>query len=145
MKTLSPRETFDRQLDQLQDQLLALGSMVEQAAVTAVDALKRRDNEAAQLAYDDDQKINQKRFEIENSCITLIALHQPMAKDLRILASVLDIASELERMGDYAKGIARVCLLLKDQPAVNIPVDLTRMVDLTTDMLHPRLKCVCVC
>jgi phosphate transport system protein len=139
MNRLAPRETFDLKLDQLQNQLLVLGSMVEQATLDSVDALKRRDIKAAQHTYSNDKKINQKRFEIENSCISLIALQQPIASDLRILASILDIASELERMGDYAKGIARICLLMKDQPPVKIPVEITRMAEITSDMLHRSL------
>lgn len=139
MNTLSPRESFDRQLDQLQNQLLILGSMVEQITLDAVDALKRRDIDAAQRAYAYDQQINEKRFEIERACITLIATQQPMARDLRVLASTLEITTELERMGDYAKGIARICLLMKDQPPVKPITDLPRMAELTTSMLHRAL------
>jgi phosphate transport system protein len=135
----SPRETFDRQLDTLFNQLLVLGSMVEQATLKSIDVLKSRDLDAAQQAYSNDDAINQKRFELENTCITLIALQQPMARDLRILASILDVASELERMGDYAKGIARICILLKDYPPINIPVQIQDMANLTTDMLHRAL------
>ncbi|MBC8507308.1 MAG: phosphate signaling complex protein PhoU [Chloroflexi bacterium] len=136
---LSPRETFDRQLSELKDQLLVLGSMVEQITLDAVGALKGRDIEAAQRAYATDKQINEKRFEIENKCITLIATQQPIARDLRLLASVLEVATELERMGDYAKGIARICLLLNDQPPVKPIADLPRMAELTTDMLHRAL------
>ncbi len=139
MTTLSPRETFDRQLDQLQNELLVLGSMVEQNTLDAVGALKRRDIDAARHCYNYDQQINDKRFEIERECITLIATQQPMARDLRILASVLEVATELERMGDYAKGIARICLLIKDQPLVKPIIDLPRMAELATNMLHRAL------
>ena len=139
MKSYSPRETLDRKLDQLQDQLLKLGSMVEQATLNAVVALKHHDDKAAQRAYSNDQIINQKRFEIENTSISLIALHQPMARDLRILASVLDVSSELERMGDYAKGIARICLMMKDHPPVHLPSGISDMTEKTTDMLHRAL------
>ncbi|HEY62519.1 MAG TPA: phosphate signaling complex protein PhoU [Anaerolineae bacterium] len=139
MKTLSPRETFDRQLAELKDQLLILGSMVEQITLDAVDALKCRDTEAARRAYLYDQKINDKRFEIESACITIIATQQPLARDLRLLASVLEVATELERMGDYAKGVARICLLMKDQPPIKPITDLPRMAELATDMLHRAL------
>ncbi len=139
MNKLSPRETFDRQLDHLRDQLLMLGSMVEQNTLSAVDALKQRDIAMAQSAYAYDQKINEKRFEIESTCIALIAMQQPIARDLRILASTLDIASELERMGDYAKGIARICLLMKDQLPTKPIIDLPLMAELTTNMLRRAL------
>ena len=140
MSNLSPRETLDRQLEQLHTQLLMLGSMVEQAALDSVTALKHRDYASAQRTYDNDQQVNEKRFKIESDCIALIATQQPMARDLRILASILDVATELERMGDYAKGIARICLLMKDQPTMKPAIDLPRMAEITTDMLHRALK-----
>ena len=139
MKTLTPRETFDRQLAELKDQLLVLGSMVEQMTLDAVDALKRRDIEAARNAYAYDQQINAKRFEIETTCITIIATQQPLARDLRLLASVLEVATELERMGDYSKGVARICLLMKDSPPIKPITDLPRMAEITTDMLRRAL------
>jgi phosphate transport system protein len=99
------RKTFDAELQQVKDDILVLGSMVEQAVLDSVEALKKRDLKAAQEIIKGDRKINEKRFEIEGQVMTLIATQQPMAHDLRLLASLLDVASELERMGDYAKGI----------------------------------------
>ncbi|NUM48030.1 MAG: phosphate transport system regulatory protein PhoU, partial [Anaerolineales bacterium] len=104
------RETLDRKLKDLRDGVLILGSMVEQATLDAVDALKRQDVEKARRVYLDDEKINTKRFDLEGDCLILIATQQPMAHDLRILAAVLEVITELERMGDYAKGIARICI-----------------------------------
>jgi len=109
-----PRETLDRQIHQLQDEVLLLGSMVEQALLNAVDALKRRDISAAQKIFANDININEKRYALENALIIIIATQQPMARDLRLLASVLETIIELERIGDYAKGIAKVVIRLGD-------------------------------
>ena len=102
------RETLDRKTHELIDEVLVLGSMVEDAILNSVDSLKKRDLEAAKRIYQGDKDINEKRFEIENDTLILIATQQPMARDLRVMASILEIASELERMGDYAKGIALI-------------------------------------
>ena len=137
---VATRETFDRHLHQLLDEILVLGSMVEQAVLESVEALKQRDHDAARRIIVDDQKINEKRYAIENDCLTLIATQQPMARDLRLLAAILEINTELERMGDYAKGISRINLLLGDEP-VTIPIaDLQRMAEKGLDMLHRALS-----
>ena len=102
------RQTYERDLQRLQDDVLALGGMVEEAITASVASLKRRDMEASERVIAQDQAINQKRFSIETDVLVLIATQQPMASDLRVLASILAIISELERIGDYAKGIARI-------------------------------------
>jgi phosphate transport system protein len=139
MAQTSPRETLDRNIQQLKDEILVLGSMVEQALLKSVDALKRQDLVLAQRIYDGDIRINTKRFEIENQALVLIATQQPMAKDARILASVLDVATELERIGDYAKGIAKICLLMGKQAPVKPLIDIPYMAQLDADMLHRSL------
>src|SRR5512132_1999251 len=90
------------------DEVLLLGSMVEQATLESVRALRDRNLAASQAVYDADQKINEKRCEIEERTISLIATQQPMARDLRTLTAILEIITEMERMGDYAKGIGRI-------------------------------------
>lgn len=132
-----PRATLDRKIQHLRDEILVLGSMVESATLEAVEALKRRDLAAARRIFAEDTRINEKRFELENETMTTIATQQPiMGRDLRLLASILEVTSELERMGDYAKGIAKICLLLGDQPPVKPLIDIPRMAELTTSMLH---------
>jgi phosphate transport system protein len=132
-----PRETLDRKIQHLRDEILILDSMVEAAVRDSVNALKKRDLNAARLIYAGDNRINEMRFELENDTITTIATQQPiLASDLRLLASILEVSAELERMGDYAKGIAKICLLLGDQPPVKPLIDIPRMAELTTDMLH---------
>lgn len=133
------RKTFDNELQQTKDDILVLGSMVEQIVMDSMEALKKRDVEASKRIYAQDHKINEKRFEIENQCMILIATQQPMARDLRLLASILDVASELERMGDYAKGIATINIRLGDQPLLKPLIDLPRMAVKSSDMLHRAL------
>lgn len=135
-----PRETLDRQIHQLLDDILLLGSMVESSTIEAVEALKQKDFSSARRLYEGDRQINEKRFQIENNCITTIATQQPiMARDLRLLASILDIASEVERMGDYAKGIAKICLIIGNQPFIKPLIDIPRMATIATSMLHRAL------
>src|SRR3990172_4836597 len=101
----SVRSTFDKQLQQLQDDMLELASLVDKAIDRAIEALRRRDRREAELIVSEDLKINRKRFEIEEECLRLMATQQPMARDLRFIVAVLLISTELERMGDHAEGI----------------------------------------
>ncbi len=133
------RKTFEHEIQQLKDSILALGSMAEQALLDSVDALKHRDVPRSQAIYDNDALINAKRYEIENSVMIVIATQQPMAHDLRLLASLLDVAGELERMGDYAKGIAKINMRMGEQPLLKPLVDLPRMAEKSADMLHRAL------
>ncbi|MDY7039653.1 MAG: phosphate signaling complex protein PhoU [Chloroflexota bacterium] len=133
------RETFERELQRLQDETLALGSMVENAITDAVDILKQRDAEGSRRLIAQDRRINEKRFAIETEALVLLATQQPMAGDLRTIAAVLDIAHELERIGDYAKGIAKINLLIGSDPLVKPLVDLPRMAEKASDMLHRAL------
>lgn len=139
MTVSSTRETLDRGIKQLLDDILVLGSMIEHALIKSVDALKRRDLDLAQRIYDADIRINTKRFDIENEAMVLIATQQPMARDLRILASILEVATELERIGDYAKGIAKICLMMGKEAHIKPLVDIPDMAEKSTDMLHRAL------
>jgi phosphate transport system protein len=134
-----PREMFDQELQRLQNEMLAMASMVENAIAESVEELKRRDLEAAGRLVARDREINKKRFEIENDCLIAIATQQPMAGDLRVLAAILDIVSELERIGDYAKGIGRISLMIGEEPLVKPLIDVPRMADKARDMLHRAL------
>ncbi len=106
------RTLFERELQQIQDEVLVLGSMTEKAIEGAVDALLRRDVELARRVIEDDPRINHRRFAIEEQCIHVMATQQPLATDLRALVAVLNIISDLERMADHAEGIGRICLLM---------------------------------
>ena len=133
------RETLDRKTQELLDEILVLGSMVQDAILNSVDSLKKRDLKAAKKIYKQDKEINRKRFEIENEALILIATQQPMARDLRVMASILEIAGELERMGDYAKGIALINIRIGDDPLIKPLIDVPRMAEITADMLHRAL------
>jgi phosphate transport system protein len=134
------RETFERELQRLQDEVLVLGSMVEKAIIESVEVLKRRDLEGARRLIAEDRVLNKKRFAIEDEALVLIATQQPMAGDLRTIAAVLAIISELERIGDYAKGISKINLMMGEAPFVKPLVDIPRMAEKARDMLHRALK-----
>ena len=133
------RKTFEIEIQQLMDDVLLLGSMVESAILNSVEALKKRDIEASHRLYEMDQQVNARRYEIEEQVMITIATQQPAARDLRLLASILEVAGELERMGDYAKGIAKVSILLGDQPILKPLVDIPLMAKKCADMLHRSL------
>jgi phosphate transport system protein len=133
------RVTFDRELGALQDRLLALGSQVEHNIVESVEILMDRDQIAAQKLIAADQDINRERIAIMNDAHVLIATQQPMAGDMRLIASIIEITGELERINDYAKGIAKNSLMLPVEP---IPVPMSAwpvMAGKTGDMLHRAL------
>ncbi|MBM3135093.1 MAG: phosphate transport system regulatory protein PhoU, partial [Chloroflexi bacterium] len=122
------RQTFADRLQLLQDEVLVLGSMVEEALGESVELLKRRDLAGSKRLIANDRLINEKRFALESECLVLLATQQPMASDLRVLAAILDITTELERIGDYAKGIARINLMMGEQPLLKPLIDIPRMV-----------------
>jgi len=133
------RTIFNRELQRLQDDLLLLGSMVRQSLQDAVAALCSRDLEAARRIVAGDREINGRRFTIEDDCLSLIAMQQPAAKDLRLLAAILEIAGELERIGDYAKGISKINLMMGPEPFVKPLIDIPRMCNKVCDVLARSL------
>jgi len=135
-----PRKEFDQELHDLEESLQDLGRMVEEALVTSVDALKRRDLETARQIIDADHTVNDRRFAIEHETLVVIARQQPMAVDLRTLAAILEIATELERIGDYAKGISRITIKMGIEPFVKPLIDIPRMAEKARNMLHRALQ-----
>jgi phosphate transport system protein len=133
------RLDFDRSLKQLQDELLTLGGLVEQAIIRAVEALKNRDLPACLKVIEEDDVIDRSRFHLEEQCIYLMATQQPLATDLRTLITITHVAVELERMGDYAEGIAKISLAMGEEPPLKPLIDIPRMADLSTDMLRRSL------
>jgi len=135
-----PRDTFDKKIQQIKDEILILGSMVEQAVLDSVEAFKLRDVEAAKNVIEEDQPINDKRFALENAILILLATQQPLAHDLRLLSAMLLVSNELERMGDYAKGIANNTIRLGISE-IPIPIrDVEKMAELGVNMLHRALS-----
>ena len=133
------RKTFEHEIQQVKDEVLLLGSMVEHAIITSVEVLKKRDIKGAEKIIAEDAEINKKRFAIENQLMFLIATQQPMAHDLRLLASTMEIISELERMGDYAKGIANINVRMGEEQLLKPLIDIPRMAQIGTSMLHRAL------
>lgn len=134
------RETFQEHLKELEQDLFTMGEMVTIALNRSIKALKERDVEEAKKIREDDEYINRKRWEIEEKCIHLIATQQPVATDLRELIAVLSIITDLERMGDYAEGIAKVVIQIGDQPPVKPLIDIPRMAEIAAEMIHSALK-----
>ena len=134
-----PRADFDLQLDLLQKEVEVLATTVAKSINLAVDALKERDLANSDQVVRDDDYIDQKRFEIEERCIDLIASQQPMARDLRVILALLHIAVELERVGDYAEGIAKISLAMGEDPPVKPLVDIPVMAEKATAMLHDSM------
>ena len=134
------RSAFHKKLREIQDDILIMGSMVSKATLLAIEALQKRDLALANQIIADDKKINRKRFDIEEKCIQLIATQQPMASDLRTIVAVLNIITELERIGDYAEGNAKITIMIGNEPPLKPLVDIPRMAEKTADMLNRSLS-----
>lgn len=133
------RFTLDQEIKLVQDEMLLLGSLAEQAILNSVDALRRQDVAAARTIALEDKKINDKHFAIENHILIIFATQSPLARDLRLLAAMMEIITELERIGDYAKGIAKVAIRLADEDIL-VPIqEISTMADKATSMLHRAL------
>lgn len=134
------RASFEAELKFLKDELLLLGNLVEQQILGSVEAFKKRDINISKAIVETDAKVNTKRYAIEEQVLITIATQQPMAHDLRLLASILEIAGELERIGDYAKGIATINIRMGDEelltPLIRIPI----MAEKSTSMLHRAIN-----
>jgi len=135
-----PRESFDHYLGGLQDEVLVLGSMVEKAIARSIKALRERDLELARQVVADDARINQKRLDIEEGCIELVVTQQPVASDLRVIVAILNIVVDLERIGDHAEGVAKIAVMIGDEPPLKPLVDLPRMAEKAIDMLRRSLN-----
>ncbi len=134
-----PREDFDQQLNILEQEVGVLAGFVEKSIHRSVEALKHRDLEESRQVIQDDDYVDQKRFEIEERCVDLIATQQPMARDLRAIIALLHIVVELERMGDYAEGIGKISLAMGDAPTLKPLIDIPRMADKATEMLRDSI------
>ncbi len=133
------RELFEKKLREMQEDVLIMGSMVDKAVQRSIDALRTRDTALSNTVVNDDVAINKKRYEIEEKCIHLIALQGPMAADLRIVVAILFISNELERMADHAEGIARINLMLGEEPLIGPIGDIMLMGEKAADMLRRSL------
>ncbi|HEX9371972.1 MAG TPA: phosphate signaling complex protein PhoU [Roseiflexaceae bacterium] len=136
---MRPREHYVQQLEGLHTQLRALGQLVIVSITRAIDALRQQDVESARKIVADDRRIDQAQAALEEHALSLMATQQPMAGDLRQLVAAIEIASELERIGDYAKGIAKITIRNADQPLVKPLIDIPQMAELSINMLGAAL------
>jgi phosphate transport system protein len=130
---------FHQELDALKAQLLLMGGRTEAIVQKSVEALKRRDARLAQEVIDDDGAIDRLEIDVEERCVGLLALRQPLAGDLRVITAALKISNDLERVGDHAVNIAGGAIRLAGDPPLKPLVDIPRMADMATGMLRGAL------
>ncbi len=134
------RSGFERQLAEVQEDMLVMAGMVETSITQSIEALRLRDVALARRTIENDAEIDRRRYEVEEKCIELISLQAPLASDLRTIISVLHITVDLERMGDHAEGIAKIALMLADEPPLKPYIDIPRMAEVAIDMLHGSVE-----
>ena len=134
------RQNFDHDMESLRQDLVHMGEIVQVSIKDAVDALAKRDKDLARRVMEGDDVIDRMQVEIEDRCISLIARQQPVATDLRILGTGLKITTDLERIGDHAFDIAKIVLLIGDEPLIKPLVDIPRMAEISQQMLKDSLQ-----
>ena len=137
---METRTTFHEHLREVEDDVLTMGNMVVKAIDRSIEALKKRDLNQAHQIIADDAQINKQRFTIEDKCVALIATQQLIASDLRIIVAVLNIITDLERIGDYAEGIAKIAIMIGDEAPLKPLIDIPRMGEITRDMIKESLQ-----
>jgi len=137
---METRATFQEHLREVEEDVLTMGNMVVNAIDRSMEALKKRDLNLAHQIIADDTQINKRRFSIEEKCVVLIATQQPIESDLRIVVAVLNILTELERIGDYAEGIAKIVIMIGDEAPLKPLIDIPRMGEITRDMIKESLQ-----
>jgi phosphate transport system protein len=130
-------------MDEVQDQIVDMAELVGEQLTAALEALSERDLELAQEVAHADHEVNDVELQIEERCLQLLALQQPMASDLRHISTMLKIITDLERMGDHAKDIARIVIRMKQEPLLKPLVDVPRMVDVCSTMLSEAMEAYC--
>jgi phosphate transport system protein len=134
------RKTFHEQLDTLHTELLKMGSLVEESVFRSVDALNRMDLDLAEAVIENDRIIDDMEIKIEQDCLRLLALQQPLATDLRRIGTMLKVVTDLERMADHATSIARTTKRLKGEILIKPLVDIPKMAELSQAMLRDSLN-----
>lgn len=133
------RKSYREQLEELQQEVLKMGTLVEQAIYNAVKSLKEHNEELAQQIIDGDDYIDDYFIKIDDVCVKLLALQQPMASDLRVISTAMKIATDMERMADHAVDIAKVTLRLAGEPLIKPLIDIPRMAEITQQMVRESL------
>jgi len=134
------RSTFERQLSEIEEDMLVLAGMVERAIERSIESLRNRDIELARVVIVEDMDLNRKRYETEEKCLELLATQQPIARDLRRILAILYIIVDLERMGDHAEGIAKIAIMLSDDAPLKPYIDIPRMAEIAVDMLRRSIE-----
>ena len=133
---------LERDLEQLRRRLLDVGSLVESATNRAITALTHRQPELADGVFDADDEIDALEVQIEEECLKILALHQPVAADLRFVIAVMKVNNDLERMGDQAVNIAERAVYLSSRPPLDVPLNIERMAEVTRSMVRSSLDAV---
>jgi phosphate transport system protein len=133
------RVLYERELAEIEEDMLVMAGMVGRAIDRSIEALRSRDVSLAHQVVLDDVEINRKRYETEEKCLELLATQQPLAGDLRSIVAILHVIVDLERMGDHAEGIAKVAIMLADEPPLKPYIDIPRMATIAAEMLEQSL------
>ena len=137
---METRAAFQQHLREIENDVRTMGNMVVKAIDRAIEALKKRDLTLARQIVADDAEINKQRFSIEDKCVELISTQQPVASDLRLVVAALSIIIELERIGDYAEGIAKIVIMIGDEPPLKPLIDIPLMGEITVEMINKSLQ-----
>jgi len=130
---------FHKELEELKQSLLRMAALVEEAITNAIQSLVLRDSDLCKKTFDGEERINFQEIEIEEKCLKLLALRQPMAIDLRFITAAMKIVTDLERMGDQAVNIAERAISLNQEPQLKPYMDIPRMAEITQSMVTDAL------
>jgi phosphate transport system protein len=134
------RAALDRGLLEIQEDLIRMRELIDHALTSSLKSLADRDTALAHQVIDEDEKINDLRYKIEEACLALIATQQPTAGDLRMIIAIMSVVVDLERMGDYAAGISKTVLRMGDEPLLKPLIDIPKMVELARRMLRESVQ-----
>ena len=137
---METKTVFQKHLQEVEEDVLTMGNNVVKAIERSIEAVQKRDSHLAHQIIADDAQINKQRFSIEEKCVSLIATQRPMESDLRIVVAALNIITELERIGDYAEGIAKIVIMIGDEAPLKPLIDIPRMGEITRDMINKSLQ-----
>jgi phosphate transport system protein len=131
---------FSKGFQEIQNKVMAMGDMATKDINRSIEALKNRDLKMAHQIIADDTKIDDMRFVIEDMCIEIMGTQKLTITDRRIIVAVINIVTELERIGDYAEGNAKIVVMIGDEPPLKPLIDIPRMAELTIEMIEKSLK-----
>jgi len=139
-KEIAAMKHLSRDLENLKREILTIGSMVEEALGKATRALMDRRADLAREVIEGDREIDTKEIEIEEGCLKILALHQPVAADLRFIIAAMKVNNDLERIGDLAENIAKRALYLSERAPIHVPEEFASMVGLASTMVSRSMN-----